>query len=111
MREQKQLEIFNNNLPKIIEESLKNQGKTGRVELLVGKDFQVISLKFEEGKFNKKKFTLRHSVKHLSPEQIKKAIIVYYSILWWDNETIWNVKEPVFLYKKDKPIHNRIHLN
>ena len=99
MRELKQLKFITNNHYKIIEECFKNESKTGYLRLYVDNDFNLIenSVKFIEGDFNREEFTQRGPVKAIAPERIKDAIFIYYSIRWWDNKTIWNVKELILL--------------
>jgi hypothetical protein len=101
MREVKQLEFLNNSHYRIIEECIKNENKTGYLQLYVDNDFNLIenSVSFIEGDFNREEFTQREPVKAIAPERIKDAIFIYYSILWWDNKTKWNIKELVLLSK------------
>lgn len=99
MREANQLEFIKNNHYRIVEECYKNENKTGYLQVYVDNDFNLIenSVKFIEGDFNRDEFTQREPVKAIAPERIKDAIFIYYSILWWDNKTKWNIKEMVLL--------------
>jgi hypothetical protein len=99
MREIKQLEFITNSHYRIVEECYKNEAKTGYLQLYVDNDFNLIenSVIFIEGEFNREEFTQRESVKAIAPERIKDAIFIYYSILWWDNKTKWDIKELVLL--------------
>ena len=99
MREVKQLEFLAGNHHRIVAECYKNENKTGYLQLYVDNDFNVIenSVKFIEGDFNREDFTQREPVKAIAPERIKDALFIYYSILWWDNKTKWNIKELVLL--------------
>lgn len=95
MRELKQLEFLENYHTKIVEECIKNEKKTGYLQLYVDNSFNLIdnSLKFIEGDFSIEDFTYREPVKPIAPEKKKEAMFIYYSILWWDNKTKWDIKE------------------
>lgn len=99
MREIKQIEFLNKHHATIVKECYKNENKTGYLQLYVDSDFNLIqtSLVFIEGEFNKQDFIDKEPLKAISPERIKDAIYIYYSILWWDNKTKWNIKELVLL--------------
>ena len=99
MRELKQKEFMNRYHATIVKECYKNESKTGYLKLYVDTDFNLIenSLRFIEGEFNKEDFLSRAPAKAIAPERIKDAIYIYYSILWWDNKTKWDIKELVLL--------------
>ncbi len=97
MRELKQLDFITNNHSRIVEECYKNENKIGYLKLYVDNEFNLIenSIKFIEGEFNREEFTKKESVKAIAPEKIKDASFIYYSILWFDNKSTWNIKELV----------------
>ena len=99
MRELKQLEFLKSNHTKIVEECYKNENKIGYLQLYVDSNFNLIetSVEFIEGEFNREDFIQREPVKAIAPERIKNAFFIYYSILWWDNKTKWDIKELVLL--------------
>lgn len=99
MRELKQLEFINSYHATILKECYKNESKTGYLELYVDSSFNLIetSIKFIEGEFNRDEFNQREPVKAIAPERIKDAFFIYYSILWFDNKTKWDIKELVLL--------------
>ena len=96
MRENRQLEFINSNRSTIIKECLANESKTGYLQLLADSDFNLVeaSVRFIEGDFNKDEFTDMSSDKltTIDPDEIQEAIYVYYSILWEDDKTKWNVR-------------------
>ena len=97
MRELKQLDFLKSNQTKIVEECYNNENKIGYLQLYVDSNFNLIetSVEFIEGEFNRDEFTQREPVKAIAPERIKDAVFIYYSILWWDNKTKWDIKELV----------------
>ena len=99
MRDIKQLEFLKSSHAKIVKECYKNESKTGYLRLYVDTDFNLIetSVEFIEGEFNRDEFNQREPVKAIAPERIKDAFFIYYSILWFDNKTKWNIKELVLL--------------
>jgi hypothetical protein len=99
MREQRQLELLNAIHPMIVKECLRNESKTGYLQLYVDNDFNLIesSVEFIDGGFDSGEFVQREPIKPIAPERVKDAINIYYSILWWDNKTKWNVKELVLI--------------
>lgn len=101
MREKRQLDFITAIHDRIVRECLKNEKKTGFLLLCADVNFSLVenSLVFMEGAFNTKdyiQFTFKNVV---SPERVKEAVYIYYSILWLDNQTKWNVKELILLPK------------
>jgi DNA-directed RNA polymerase specialized sigma54-like protein len=99
MREQKQLQFIQDNRSFIVETCLENRDKNGYLRLYVDENFDLIesSVMFMEGEFNREEYL---QVKELQPEgidpnKITEAMFIYYSILWWDNKTRWDVRELV----------------
>ena len=99
MREIKQLEFIANNYSRIVNECIKNESKPGYLQLYVDNDFKLIenSVRFIEGDFNREEFTQREPLKPIAPDRINEAFFIYYSILWWDNKTKWEVKELILI--------------
>ena len=96
IRENKQLEFLQKNHSQIVKKALENENKIGFVELFVDKDFKLLGngLKFIESDFNKETFTLATIPTHpLTTLEILDAEFIYYTVLWFDNKTKWQVKE------------------
>jgi len=81
----------------IVETCLKNRDKNGYLRLYVDENFDLIesSVVFMEGDFNRDEYL---QVKELQPEgidanKVNEAMFIYYSILWWDNKTRWDIRE------------------
>ena len=97
MRQDRQLKFIQDNRSFIVEACLKNRDKNGYLRLYVDENFNLIesSVVFMEGDFNRDEYL---QVKELQPEgidanKVTEAMFIYYSILWWDNKTRWDVRE------------------
>ncbi len=110
MREIGQLCFLQTYYCRILEECIKNRGKTGYLQLFVDDEFKLRenTVEFIEGKFNKRKFIQINQEEPKDREGIIDEFYIYYTILWTDNKTLWNVKELV-LIKQDIP--NSINKN
>ena len=97
MRQDRQLKFIQDKRSFIVETCLKNRDKNGYLRLYVDENFDLIesSVVFMEGDFNRDEYL---QVKELQPEgidanKVTEAMFIYYSILWWDNKTRWDVRE------------------
>jgi DNA-directed RNA polymerase specialized sigma54-like protein len=97
MRQERQLKFMQDKRSFIVETCLKNRDKNGYLRLYVDENFNLIesSVVFMEGDFNRDEYL---QVKELQPEgidanKVTEAMFIYYSILWWDNKTRWDVRE------------------
>ncbi len=97
MRQERQLKFMQDKRSFIVETCLKNRDKNGYLRLYVDENFDLIesSVVFMEGDFNRDEYL---QVKELQPEgidanKVNEAMFIYYSILWWDNKTRWDIRE------------------
>lgn len=94
-RENKQLEFLQKNMTTILNTALENKTKIGYVNLYADNNFNLVtnSLRFKECDFDKESFTSITFPNVPQPTAVIEAEFIYYSVLWFDNKTKWQVRE------------------